>query len=111
LDFFTDALVSLAASPFGFGRDWFVDVWKAAVRGGACTRRAVCGQFDCFSVALSAKQLYLNIDIDFGRRGVLATLRARLDAVRAATAAIRSAYTHFFDSLDQAQQVRFAGMN
>ena len=30
LDFFTDALVSLAASPFGFGRDWFVDVWKAA---------------------------------------------------------------------------------
>jgi hypothetical protein len=40
----------------------------------------------------------------------MATLRARLDAVRAATAAIRPAYTHFFDSLDQAQQVRFAGM-
>jgi hypothetical protein len=42
--------------------------------------------------------------------GRMATLRARLDAVRAATAAIRPAYTHFFDSLDQAQQVRFAGM-
>jgi len=43
--------------------------------------------------------------------GRMATLRARLDAVRAAMAAIRPAYTHFFDSLDQAQQVRFAGMN
>jgi hypothetical protein len=43
--------------------------------------------------------------------GRMATLRARLDAVRTATALIRPAYTRFFDSLDQAQQVRFAGMN
>jgi LTXXQ motif family protein len=43
--------------------------------------------------------------------GRMATLRARLDAVRVATALIRPAYTLFFDSLDQAQQVRFAGMN
>jgi hypothetical protein len=43
--------------------------------------------------------------------GRMATLRARLEAVRTATTAIRPAFTHFFDSLDQAQQVRFAGMN
>jgi hypothetical protein len=43
--------------------------------------------------------------------GRMATLRARLDAVRTAAALIRPAYTHFLDSLDQAQQVRFAGMN
>jgi hypothetical protein len=41
--------------------------------------------------------------------GRMATLRARLDAARAATAAIRPAFTHFFD--DQAQQGRFAAMN
>jgi hypothetical protein len=39
------------------------------------------------------------------------TLRARLGAARAATAAIRPEFEHFFDSLDQAQQVRFAPMN
>ena len=43
--------------------------------------------------------------------GRMATLRARLDAVRVATAAVRPAYTHFYDSLDEAQKVRFAGMN
>ncbi|MGZ5850776.1 MAG: Spy/CpxP family protein refolding chaperone [Methyloceanibacter sp.] len=43
--------------------------------------------------------------------GRMATLRARLDAVRVATALIRPAFTHFYDSLDEAQQVRFAGMN
>ena len=43
--------------------------------------------------------------------GRMATLRARLDAVRAATAMIRPAFTHFYDSLDQEQKVRFAGMN
>src|SRR5262249_30543530 len=43
--------------------------------------------------------------------GRMATLRSRLDAVRAATAAIRPAFTHFYDSLDQDQKVRFAGMN
>ena len=43
--------------------------------------------------------------------GRMATLRARLDAVRVATALIRPAFTHFYDSLDEAQRVRFAGMN
>jgi LTXXQ motif family protein len=43
--------------------------------------------------------------------GRMATLRARLDAVRAATALVRPAFTHFYDSLDEAQRVRFAGMN
>ena len=43
--------------------------------------------------------------------GRMVTLRARLVAARAATAAIRPAFTHFFDSLDQAQQGRFAAMN
>lgn len=43
--------------------------------------------------------------------GRMATLRARLDAVRAATVMIRPAFTHFYDSLDQEQKVRFAGMN
>ena len=43
--------------------------------------------------------------------GRMATLCARLEAARAATAAIRPAFTHFFDSLDQAQQGRFAAMN
>ena len=43
--------------------------------------------------------------------GRMATLRTRLEAARAATAAIRPAFAHFFDSLDQAQQVRFAPMN
>jgi LTXXQ motif family protein len=43
--------------------------------------------------------------------GRMATLRARLDAVRAATALIRPAFTHFYDSLDEAQKMRFAGMN
>jgi len=41
----------------------------------------------------------------------MATLRARLAAVRAATAAIRPALARFYDSLDQGQKVRFAGMN
>jgi hypothetical protein len=43
--------------------------------------------------------------------GRMATLRARLDAVRVATALVRPAFTHFYDSLDEAQRVRFAGMN
>jgi hypothetical protein len=43
--------------------------------------------------------------------GRMATLRARLDAVRAATALVRPAFTHFYDTLDEAQRVRFAGMN
>ena len=43
--------------------------------------------------------------------GRMATLRSRLEAVRAATAAIRPAFTHFYDSLDQEQKVRFAETN
>src|SRR5262249_10778944 len=43
--------------------------------------------------------------------GRMATLRARLAAVRAATAAIRPALAHFYESLDQGQKVRFAGMS
>jgi hypothetical protein len=43
--------------------------------------------------------------------GRMATLRARLDAVQAATALIRPMFTHFYDSLDEAQKMRFAGMN
>ena len=43
--------------------------------------------------------------------GRMATLRARLDAVRVATTLIRPAFTHFYNSLDEAQKVRFAGMN
>ena len=43
--------------------------------------------------------------------GRMATLRARLDAVRVATALVRPAFTHFYDSLDEAQKMRFAGMN
>lgn len=41
----------------------------------------------------------------------MATLRARLAAVRAATAAIRPALARFYESLDQGQKVRFAGMS
>ena len=43
--------------------------------------------------------------------GRMATLRARLDAVRVATASICQAFTHFYNSLDEAQRARFAGMN
>jgi hypothetical protein len=43
--------------------------------------------------------------------GRMETLRVRLSAAQAATATIRPAFAHFFDSLDQAQQVRFAPMN
>jgi LTXXQ motif family protein len=43
--------------------------------------------------------------------GRMVTLRARLDAVRTATSAIRPAFTHFYDALDEAQKVRFAEMN
>jgi hypothetical protein len=39
------------------------------------------------------------------------SLRARLAAVRAATATIRPALTRFYDALDQEQKVRFAGMS
>src|SRR5262245_42734152 len=42
--------------------------------------------------------------------GRMATLRARLDAVRGATALTRPAFTRFYDSLDEAQKMRFAGM-
>jgi hypothetical protein len=41
----------------------------------------------------------------------MATLRARLAAVKAATAAIRPALARFYESLDQGQKVRFAGMS
>jgi hypothetical protein len=41
----------------------------------------------------------------------MATLRARLAAVRAATAAIRPALARFYESLDQGQKIRFAGMS
>ncbi len=40
----------------------------------------------------------------------LATMRARLAAVRQATVAIRPALTQFYETLDQRQKVRFAGM-
>jgi hypothetical protein len=42
--------------------------------------------------------------------GRMALLRARLSAVRQATAAIRPALTQFYEALDQGQKVRFAGM-
>jgi hypothetical protein len=40
----------------------------------------------------------------------MALLRARLLAVRQATAAIRPALTQFYEALDQGQKVYFAGM-
>ena len=40
----------------------------------------------------------------------LATMRARLAGVRQATVAIRPALTQFYETLDQGQKVRFAGM-
>jgi hypothetical protein len=43
--------------------------------------------------------------------GRMAALRVRLDAVGVATALIRPAFTKFYDSLDEAQKMRFAGMN
>jgi LTXXQ motif family protein len=43
--------------------------------------------------------------------GRLETMRKRLSAVRAATAAIRPALMHFYQALDQGQKVRFAGMS
>jgi hypothetical protein len=39
------------------------------------------------------------------------TMRKRLTAVRAATAAIRPALARFYETLDQGQKVRFAGMS
>jgi hypothetical protein len=41
----------------------------------------------------------------------MATLRARLAAVGAATAAVRPALARFYESLDQGQKVRFVGMD
>ena len=41
----------------------------------------------------------------------LLVLMFSLSPAQAATATIRPAFAHFFDSLDQAQQVRFAPMN
>ena len=43
--------------------------------------------------------------------GRMETMRKRLAAVRAATAAIRPALAHFYEALDQGQKVRFAGMS
>src|SRR5262245_32866657 len=43
--------------------------------------------------------------------GRMDAMRKRLAAVRAATAAIRPALTHFYETLDQGQKVRFAGMS
>ena len=42
--------------------------------------------------------------------GRMETMRKRLAAVRAATAAIRPALMHFYEALDQGQKVRFAGI-
>jgi hypothetical protein len=43
--------------------------------------------------------------------GRMETMRKRLAAVRAATAAIRPALVRFYEALDQGQKVRFAGMS
>jgi hypothetical protein len=43
--------------------------------------------------------------------GRMDAMRTRLAAVRAATAAIRPALTHFYEALDQGQKMRFAGMS
>ena len=43
--------------------------------------------------------------------GRMTTQRARLTAVREATAAIGPALTRFYEALDQGQKVRFAEMN
>jgi hypothetical protein len=43
--------------------------------------------------------------------GRMETMRKRLSAVRAATAAIRPALARFYEALDQGQKVRFAGMS
>jgi LTXXQ motif family protein len=43
--------------------------------------------------------------------GRMETMRKRLAAVRAATAAIRPALMRFYEALDQGQKVRFAGMH
>ena len=43
--------------------------------------------------------------------GRMETMRKRLAAVRAATAAIRPALARFYDALDQEQKVRFSGMS
>jgi hypothetical protein len=42
--------------------------------------------------------------------GRMATLRSRLAAVRAATAAIHPTLTRFYEALDQGQKMRFAAM-
>jgi hypothetical protein len=39
------------------------------------------------------------------------TMRKRLTAVRAATAAIRPVLARFYEALDQGQKVHFAGMS
>jgi hypothetical protein len=43
--------------------------------------------------------------------GRMETMRKRLTAVRAATAAIRPALARFYEALDQGQKVRFGGMS
>jgi hypothetical protein len=43
--------------------------------------------------------------------GRMESMRKRLTAVRAATAAIRPALARFYEALDQGQKVRFAGMS
>jgi len=43
--------------------------------------------------------------------GRMETMRKRLTAVRAATAAIGPALARFYEALDQGQKVRFAGMS
>jgi hypothetical protein len=43
--------------------------------------------------------------------GRMETMRKRLAAVRAATAAIRPALMRFYEALDRGQKVRFAGMS
>jgi len=43
--------------------------------------------------------------------GRMEAMRKRLSAVRAATAAIRAPLAHFYEALDQGQQLRFAGMS
>jgi hypothetical protein len=43
--------------------------------------------------------------------GRMETMRKRLTAVRAATAAIRPVLARFYEALDQGQKVHFAGMS
>jgi hypothetical protein len=84
--------------------NWLLDAIARTVGADDTQRKALDGLRETLGNTCPAEAALTPV-------GRMESMRKRLSAVRAATAAIRPALARFYEALDQGQKVRFAGMS